>query len=148
TGSGKWAIYKIAGLVRDGANIHVSRLMALQHGEVAGLNALDIEETAARNSTLSFDARNGVVARRGTGKVKFLFMAPEQFGNDETRERVLAGTPALFVVDEAHCISEWGHDFRPEYLQLGAAVEALGHPTVLALTATATAAVRDEIVER
>lgn len=148
TGSGKSAIYQIAGIVRDGLTIVVSPLIALQHDQVESINALDIGLAVELNSTLSESERNQVFGWLAAGEVRFLFMAPEQFGNDETRERVTACRPALFVVDEAHCISEWGHDFRPEYLRLGAAVEALGHPTVLALTATATGPVRDEIVER
>src|SRR2546421_631681 len=76
------------------------------------------------------------------------FLAPEQFNKEETLERLRSAQPSLFVIDEAHCISEWGHNFRPEYLRLGAVIEALGHPRVLALTATAAPAVREEIVTR
>ncbi len=75
-------------------------------------------------------------------------MAPEQFNNEETMQLLEATPPTLFVVDEAHCISEWGHDFRPDYMKLGPVIERLGHPTVLALTATAAPPVRREIVER
>ena len=75
-------------------------------------------------------------------------MAPEQFNDEETLARLREARPSLFVVDEAHCISEWGHDFRPAYLKLGAVIEALGRPTVLAMTATASPLVREEVVER
>ena len=75
-------------------------------------------------------------------------MAPEQFKNEETMQRLEHNPPSLLVVDEAHCISEWGHDFRPDYMKLGAVIERLGHPTVLALTATAAPPVRREIIER
>jgi ATP-dependent DNA helicase RecQ len=81
-------------------------------------------------------------------RLNYLFLAPEQFSNEETLAHLKGAGPSLLVVDEAHCISEWGHDFRPDYLKLGAVVRALGHPTVLALTATASPPVRAEIVER
>src|SRR6185437_2944184 len=82
------------------------------------------------------------------GKIEYIFMAPEQFRKKETIENLRNANVSLFVVDEAHCISQWGHDFRPDYLRLGHVIERLGHPRVLALTATATAQVRQEIVER
>src|SRR5690606_13059404 len=77
----------------------------------------------------------------------FLFLAPEQLANDETLAFLKGLEPPLLVIDEAHCISDWGHDFRPDYLRLGAFIEELGHPTTLALTATAAGPVRDEIDE-
>jgi ATP-dependent DNA helicase RecQ len=82
------------------------------------------------------------------GDGKYIFLAPEQLRKETTMEMLAAANIKLFVIDEAHCISEWGHDFRPDYLQLGSAVERLGHPTVLAMTATASCEVRDEIVSR
>ena len=81
-------------------------------------------------------------------KLEFLFHAPEQFNNEEVLAKVKAAKPSLFVVDLAHCICEWGHDFRPDYLRLGTVIEILGHPTTLALTATASPLVRDEIIQR
>src|SRR5439155_21004151 len=82
------------------------------------------------------------------GELEFLFLSPEQFSKEEVLADVTAARPSLFVVDEAHCISEWGHDFRPDYLKLGAVAEAVGGPPILALTATASPPVREEIVRR
>ena len=82
------------------------------------------------------------------GESRFIFLAPEQLRKQGTMERLQQAGIALFVIDEAHCISEWGHDFHPDYVQLGTATERLGHSVVLAMTATASAIVREEISQR
>ncbi len=150
TGSGKSAIYQVAGLLRGGMSLVVSPLLALQRDQVEALREQRPEsgEVAALNSTLTKLQREELLDRVADGAVAFLFLAPEQFSSGDTLERLQASPPSLFVVDEAHCIAEWGHDFRPDYLRLGAARTALGGPPVLALTATAAGPVRDEIVER
>jgi ATP-dependent DNA helicase RecQ len=147
TGAGKSAIYQIATALLDGPAIVVSPLIALQRDQVEALHERG-EAAAEVNSTRPAGERREALAEVAQGSLSFLFLAPEQFGNEETLAQVRASNPALFVVDEAHCISEWGHDFRPDYLRLGAIVEELGHPTVLALTATAAPPVREEIVAR
>ena len=86
--------------------------------------------------------------RARSGRLEFLFLAPEQLARRETLRQLARARPSLFVVDEAHCVAEWGHDFRPEYLQLGKAIQALDRPRLLALTATAAAPVREEIISR
>ncbi len=100
------------------------------------------------NSTQSVGERREAFEKLEDGDLEYLFLAPEQFANAETMEKLKANPPSLFVIDEAHCISEWGHDFRPEYARLGNVIESLGHPTVLALTATAAPRVREDIVAR
>jgi ATP-dependent DNA helicase RecQ len=148
TGSGKSAIYQIAGLLTPGATIIVSPLIALQRDQVEALRERATGGAAELNSSLGVEAREQALAELAEDALEFLFLAPEQLGNPDVLAELRVAQPSLLVVDEAHCISEWGHDFRPEYLRLGAAVEALGRPTVLALTATAAPPVRDEIVER
>src|SRR5215210_3723660 len=137
TGSGKSAIYQIAGLLIPGATVIVSALSERATGGAAQLN-----------SSIGRAEREEALAELAEDALEFLFLAPEQLGNADVLAELAVARPSLLVVDEAHCISEWGHDFRPEYLRLGAAVEALGRPTVLALTATAAPPVRDEICER
>jgi ATP-dependent DNA helicase RecQ len=144
TGSGKSAIYELATALGGGPAVVVSPLLALQRDQVEKIEEEDVGEAAALNSTLSETRREELDDR----ELEFLFLAPEQFASEVTLERLRAARPKLFVVDEAHSISEWGHDFRPEYLRLGPVAESLGNPTKLALTATAAPPVRAEIIER
>jgi ATP-dependent DNA helicase RecQ len=148
TGSGKSAIYQIAALLLPGPTVIVSPLIALQRDQVEAIQEREVAEAAVVNSTLRESQRREAFEELEEGDLEFLFLAPEQFNNEETLARLQAARPSLFVVDEAHCISEWGHDFRPDYLKLGAIIEALGRPTILALTATASPPVRDEIIQR
>src|SRR3954468_5980024 len=148
TGSGKSAIYQIAGLLSPGATVVVSPLIALQRDQVSDLAERAAGGAAHLNSHISASERERALAELAENALEFLLLAPEQLANPDVLGELAAARPSLFVVDEAHSISEWGHDFRPDYLRLGAAAEALGRPTILALTATAAPPVRAEIVER
>jgi ATP-dependent DNA helicase RecQ len=147
TGHGKSAIYQIAGLLLDGPTLVVSPLIALQRDQVEHLEEEHLGAAAVSSAVRAADREEALEEAR-TDRLEFLFMSPEQLANPEVLEEVRQARPSLVVVDEAHCISEWGHDFRPDYLRLGAVVETLGHPVVLALTATAAPPVREEIVAR
>ncbi|GHO65304.1 ATP-dependent DNA helicase RecQ [Ktedonobacter sp. SOSP1-52] len=148
TGSGKSFIYQCAGHLLKGATVVVSPLIALQRDQVENIEELNIGNAALINSVERDVEASTILEDLEEGDLEFLFLAPEQFNNAETLERLCQIQPSLFVIDEAHCISEWGHDFRPEYLRLGSIIEELGHPRVLALTATAAPPVREEILER
>jgi ATP-dependent DNA helicase RecQ len=149
TGAGKSAVYQVPALLLDGPTVVVSPLIALQRDQVAALTErLGAGEAVHANSTLSERARTEAFAALAAGDVEFFFLAPEQLGKPDVLDAIAAARPSLFVVDEAHCISSWGHDFRPDYLRLGGAIEAVGSPRVLALTATASPPVREEIVAR
>ena len=147
TGAGKSAIYQIAGLLTKGPTLVVSPLIALQRDQVDALRRRALG-AAQLNSSVPEREREEALAELAEDALEFLFLAPEQLANAAVLDELAAARPTLLVVDEAHCISEWGHDFRPDYLRLGAAIETFGHPRVLALTATAAPPVRAEIVER
>ncbi len=148
TGSGKSAIYQLAGMQLPGPVIVVSPLIALQRDQMESIEEQRIGAVALVNSTLSSADRAETLDELSRRDLKFIFLAPEQFTDDDLLARLRAAHPALFVVDEAHCISEWGHDFRPAYLRLASVLQALDRPRILALTATASPPVREEILER
>lgn len=149
TGHGKSAIYQLAALQLDGPAVVVSPLIALQADQLEDLNGILGEgQAVAVNSTESDGDQEDAWDALAAGAAKFLFLAPEQLSKDDVVDRVRSLEPALFVVDEAHCVSSWGHDFRPDYLRLGSVRERLGSPVAIALTATASKPVRDEIVEQ
>lgn len=147
TGAGKSAIYQVPAILLDGPTVVVSPLIALQHDQVAALRASEAPPAAAVNSAQSAEANEQAWQAFDRAETEYLFLAPEQLANPDTVERLRERKPSLFVVDEAHCVSAWGHDFRPDYLRLRHVVERLDRPPVLALTATASGPVRDDIAE-
>src|SRR5947209_14623862 len=144
TGSGKSAIYQLSGLMLERPTVVVSPLIALQRDQV---DAMDGAGAALLNSTLSAEDREQTLEEAEEGALDFVLLAPEQLAKPDVLDDLRDARPALFVIDEAHCVSQWGHDFRPDYLRLAAAIEAVGRPPVLALTATASPPVREDIVE-
>lgn len=148
SGYGKSAIYQIPAVLLPGPTVVVSPLIALQRDQAAHLRLRDVGGAAVVNSAVAFDERNEAFSELEGGRLEFIFLAPEQLRRADVMAHLRSARPSLWVVDEAHCISEWGHDFRPDYLNIGAAIEELGHPPVLALTATASPEVREEILER
>jgi ATP-dependent DNA helicase RecQ len=147
TGSGKSLCYQLPALALPGLTLVVSPLIALMKDQVDQLNHLGLPATVI-NSTVSREQQRSRLEQAIAGKIKLLYIAPERFQNDEFRSALARTKVSLFAVDEAHCISQWGHDFRPDYLRLHRAVTELKSPPVLALTATATPAVRRDIVSQ
>ncbi len=147
TGSGKSLCYQLPALMRDGCTIVISPLIALMKDQVDSLLAQNIEATYI-NSSLSVQEQFERLRACRAGAYKLLYVAPERFRNTRFLDAVAQMQVSLFAVDEAHCISEWGHDFRPDYLRLQEAIEHLNQPQVLALTATATVDVQRDIVQQ
>ncbi|WP_109209431.1 MULTISPECIES: RecQ family ATP-dependent DNA helicase [Microbacterium] len=149
TGAGKSAVYQLAGHLREGLTLVVSPLIALQDDQVAQLaSAPHAPRGAVLNSTLTERAADDLWGEVTEGRIGCLFLTPEQLSKDDVIDRLRAVGVGLFAVDEAHCVASWGHDFRPDYLRLGAVRERLGAPPIVALTATGAEPVRAEIAER
>src|SRR5918999_1410076 len=135
TGSGKSLCYQLPALLRDDLTVVVSPLVALMQDQVEALQARGLGEQAALERALA-------------GELRLLYVAPERFAAPGFLERMGAAAVGLFVVDEAHCVSQWGHDFRPDYFRLADAARRLGARALVASTATATPRVAQDVVQR
>ena len=147
TGGGKSVCYQVPALLLPGLTVVVSPLISLMKDQVDALTARGIPATFV-NSTLSSAEAADRMNRVARGEVKLLYVAPERFDVGSAADRLRDAGVSLLAVDEAHCISEWGHDFRPSYLRVAQVRERLGWPPAVALTATATAHVRQDIVRQ
>jgi ATP-dependent DNA helicase RecQ len=147
TGGGKSLCYQIPSLVRRGTGIVVSPLIALMQDQVDALTAVGVR-AAFLNSTQDAGERSRVESAYLRGQLDLLYVAPERLSNEATKRFLAQGEIALFAIDEAHCVSQWGHDFRPDYLALGELAERWPDVPRIALTATATEATHAEITER
>lgn len=146
TGGGKSLCYQLPALAGDDLTVVVSPLIALMRDQCARLT--DLGHPAVMLASGSDDSNRRALDEIRDGTAKVCFAAPERFASGVFRAALQTRAIALFVVDEAHCVSEWGHDFRPDYLRLSSVIAELGHPPVMACTATATPKVADEIVAR
>ncbi len=147
TGGGKSLCYQLPSLIFEGLTIVISPLIALMKDQVDGLNKVGIPATFI-NSSISPNDTTARLEAIKKGHFKLLYVAPERFYSQEFLEALKKIKVSLFAVDEAHCISSWGHDFRPSYIKLRHAIRELGNPLVVALTATATPEVREDIVKQ
>jgi ATP-dependent DNA helicase RecQ len=147
TGGGKSLCYQLPSLLREGCGIVVSPLIALMRDQVAGLLEAGVK-AAVLNSTLSFEEANAVEARLVAGDLDLLYIAPERLLTPRCLALLGRAKIALFAIDEAHCVSQWGHDFRPEYIGLSVISERFPDVPRIALTATADELTRKEIIDR
>ncbi len=147
TGGGKSLCYQLPAMVLDGITVVVSPLIALMKDQVDAMMEKKIPATFI-NSSLGQSEMDNRIARMQRGEYRLVYVAPERFKSERFVAALAPLSIALFAIDEAHCISQWGHDFRPDYLRLKWALKDLGQPQVAALTATATPEVRDDIIEQ
>jgi ATP-dependent DNA helicase RecQ len=149
TGSGKSLCYQLPALMRDDLTVVVSPLVALMQDQIDGLRARGAgEQVALVNAQQSGQDNSAAIDRAAAGQLRLLYVAPERFGAPGFLDRMAGVDVGLFVVDEAHCVSQWGHDFRPDYFRLEAVARRLGARAVMASTATATARVAMDIARR
>ena len=147
TGSGKSMCYQLPALVDEGLTLVVSPLIALMRDQVQQLRALGVE-AGSINSSNDDEESDRVWQALRNGRLRLLFLSPERLAMDGLRQALARAGVKRIAIDEAHCVSEWGHDFRPEYRQIRAAVEAIGNVQVIGFTATADRNTRTDIVER
>ncbi|REK06064.1 MAG: RecQ family ATP-dependent DNA helicase [Planctomycetota bacterium] len=146
TGGGKSLCYQLPALMRPGVTLVISPLIALMKDQVDALTARGVAATFI-NSTLTPDEQAARLQRMAAGEFKLVYVVPERFRSSRFVEAARESQVRLLAVDEAHCVSEWGHDFRPDYARLGRFRARLGNPPTIALTATATDAVRRDVIE-
>ncbi len=147
TGGGKSLCYQLPALVLDGITIVVSPLIALMKDQVDSLERIGIPATFI-NSSISLEESRKRILKVENGFYKLIYVAPERFYSQEFLNSLKKIQVNLFAIDEAHCISQWGHDFRPSYTRLKQAIEQVNNPTIVALTATATLEVREDIIKQ
>ena len=149
TGSGKSLCYQLPALLRDDLTVVVSPLVALMQDQVEALAARGLGHTVALVNAQQDAASNAETLRRAeAGELRLLYVAPERFAAPGFLDRMRSVDVGLFVVDEAHCVSQWGHDFRPDYFRLADAARILGAASIVASTATATPQVASDVVRR
>lgn len=146
TGTGKTVCYQLAGHLMEGLVLIVSPLLSLMQDQMERMRAHGEKRVAALNSFLKRADKNQILAN--IHLYKFLFLSPEMLNSSEVKKVLLQQKMSLFVIDEAHCISQWGHDFRPDYLMLGQFIQEANFPVSMVLTATATKKVRADILEQ
>ena len=147
TGSGKSLCYQLPALMMDGATLVVSPLIALMKDQVDALHARGLPATFINSAIPETEQRARIESLR-RGEYKLVYVAPERFRSSRFNAALRSVNISLFAVDEAHCVSTWGHDFRPDYLRLKHVIESLGNMRTLALTATATPYVRSDIIQQ
>ena len=147
TGSGKSLIYQLPAQVMDGLTVVVSPLIALMKDQTDKMGELGVDARAIDSTLTDKQLREERAALRDGGG-RLIYVTPERFRDREFFDALLSRKVSLFVVDEAHCVSQWGHDFRPDYMSLGGVAERLGRPPILALTATAAPEVRHDVVHQ
>jgi ATP-dependent DNA helicase RecQ len=147
TGAGKSLCYQLASLLLPGTTLVISPLIALMKDQLDGLPPGVADQATTLNSTLEYDELDARLARAAAGGYKLLYAAPERLRQRTFLHALKRAGVSLLVIDEAHCVSLWGHDFRPDYLFIAKAWRELGQPPILAMTATATPRVRDDIQE-